>query len=122
MRRLCASVAATMPISGMSTLRPDKGARQLPPSREETFQASFEDVQAHARQHPARSQGAPTSVPGRRRRRGQLAVGGDPAAEGDVVQGVLLLVALLPRRRPDDEDGEQLLFVDGATRLTGRTL
>ena len=37
----------------------------------------------------------------------------------DPVQGVLLLVALLPRRRPDDEDREQMLFVDGATRLAG---
>ena len=37
------------------------------------------------------------------------------------VQGVLL-VALLPRKRPDDEDREQLLCVDGATRLTGRNL
>ena len=34
-------------------------------------------------------------------------------------RGVLLLVALLLRRRPDIEDWEQLLFVDGATRLTG---
>ena len=37
----------------------------------------------------------------------------------DPVQGMLLLVALLPRRPPDDEDREQLLFVDGVTRLTG---
>ena len=34
-------------------------------------------------------------------------------------EGMLLLVALLPRRRPDDEDWEQLLCVDGTTRLAG---
>ena len=33
------------------------------------------------------------------------------------MQGVLFLVAILPRRRPEDEDREQLLFVDGATRF-----
>ena len=42
-------------------LGPDKGARQIPASREETFQA--------------RSHGASTWVPVRRRWRGQLAVG-----------------------------------------------
>ena len=31
-------------------------------------------------------------------------------------KGVLLLVALLPRWRPDDEDQKQPLFVDGTTR------
>ena len=35
------------------------------------------------------------------------------------VQGVLLLVTLLPRSRPDDEDREQLLCGDGATHLMG---
>ena len=35
------------------------------------------------------------------------------------VQGVLLLIA---RWRPDDEDRKQLLFVDGTTRPTRRTL
>ena len=44
--------------------------------------------------------------------------GGYPA-EGDVFLFRDAPVALLPRRRPDDEDREQLLFVDGATRLTG---
>ena len=39
MCRLCASVAATMQDGD---LRRDKGARQLPASREESFEASFE--------------------------------------------------------------------------------
>ena len=73
-------------------LGPDKGARQLPASREETFQASFE-VNSLS-DAPRRPSGRGRRVP---------------------VQGVLLLVALLPRRRPDDEDREQLLCVDGAT-------
>ena len=50
---------------------------------------------------------SPTDAPRRR-----------PSGGRVPVQGVLLLVALLPRWRPD-EDQEQLLPVDGATRLTG---
>ena len=34
------------------------------------------------------------------------------------IEGVLLLIALLARWRPDDEDRKQLLFVDGTTRPT----
>ena len=110
-------------------LRPDEGARQLPVSREETFQASFEvgvrtpravrgSTRRGRREHQRRFQvvvvaegnslsDAPRRRPGGRWRRVP-------------VQGVLLLVALLPRKRPDDEDREQLLCVDGATRHTGR--
>ena len=108
-------------------LRPDKGARQLPASREETFQASFEvgmrtpgpvrgSTRRGRREHQRRFQvvvGAANSLSDALRRR----QGG--RGRRVPVQGVLLLVALLPRRRPDDEDREQLLFVDGATRLTG---
>ena len=56
-------------------LQGDKGACQLPASHEKTFQARYEDAQARPRQHAARSQQAPTSVPGRRRWRGELAAG-----------------------------------------------
>ena len=84
MCRLCASVAVTMPISGMST-----SGRTRVPANSLTFQASFE-VNSLSNALFRRPSGLP-------------------------VQGVLLLVALLPRRRPDDEDREQLLCVDGAT-------
>ena len=106
-------------------LRPDKGARQLPGSREETFQASFEvgmrtpgpvpcSTRRGRREHQRRSQvvvvvceaNSLSDAPGGRGRRVP-------------VQGVLFLVALLPRRRPDDENLEQLLLAGGATRLTG---
>ena len=89
-------------------LRPGKGACQLPASREETFQASspgpgrYEDAVGEVNS----LSDAPRRRPGGRGRRVP-------------VQGVLLLVALLPRRRPNNEDRGQLLFVDGATRLTG---
>ena len=108
-------------------LRPDKGARQLPASREETFQASFDvgmrtlgpvrgSTRRGRREHQRLFQvvvvGEVNSLSDAWRRR--------PGGRGRPVpaQGVLLLGALLPRRRPDDEDRGQLLFVDGATRLT----
>ena len=78
-------------------LRSDKGARQLPASREENgpseLRGRYEDARAHPRQHLARSQGAPTSVPGRPRWRGQLAVGRseEETRRPSPVQGVLLL-------------------------------
>ena len=34
-----------------------------------------------------------------------------------LIEGMWLQVALFPRWRPDDEDWEQLIFVDGITRL-----
>ena len=98
-------------------LKPDKGARQLLASREETFQASFEVCM--------RTPGLVRGSTGRGRRehqRGfQVVVVGEVNSLSDAprrrprgvrgpVQSVLLLVALLPRRRPDDEDREQLLF------------
>ena len=85
-----------MPISKMST----SGRKRVPanslPRVKRTFQASSE----------VDCRGAPRRRPGGRGRRVP-------------VQGVLLLVALLPRRRPDDEERDRLLSVGGATRLTG---
>ena len=112
-------------------LRPDKGARQLPASCAETFQAIFEA----AMRTPGPVRGSTRRCRREHQRRFQVVVVGDDNSLSDAprrrpesrgrrvpVQGVLLLVALLPRRRPDDEDREELLFcgffVDGATRLT----
>ena len=106
-------------------LRPDEGARQLPASREETFQASFEV----GMRTPGHVRGSTRRCRREHQRRFQVVVGETnslsdaprrPRGRGRrvPVQGVLLLVALLPRRRPDDKDPEELLFVDGATRFT----
>ena len=121
MCRLSPSLAATIPISRMST------SRRIRVSAE-GFQASFKvgmgklgvrgSTWRGRREHQRRFQvvvvgevnslsHAPRRKPGDRGRRVP-------------VEGVLLLVALPPRRRPDDEDQEQLLFVDGTTRLAGR--
>ena len=69
-------------------------------------------------QHPARSQGAPTSV-------GEvnsssvetLRPRATCSRSGRVAPGLLLLIALLAPWRPDDEDIERLPLADGATRL-----
>ena len=100
-------------------LRPDEGARQLPASREETFQANSE-VGVRT---PGPVRGSTRRGRREHQRWFQVVVVGEVNSQGRgrriPVQGMLLLVALLPRRRPDDEDREQLLFVDGVTRLTG---
>ena len=107
-------------------LQPDKGARQLPASREETFQANFEV----GTRTPGPVRGSTRRGRREHQRRFQVVVVGEVNSLSDTprrprgrgrrvpVQGVLLLVALLPRRRQDDEEREQLLFVDGAIRLT----
>ena len=107
-------------------LGPDKGARQLPASREETFQASFEV----GMRTPGPVHGSTRRGRREHQRPFQVVVVGEVNSLSDAprrrqggggrrvpVQGVLLLIALLPRRRQDDEDREQLLCVVGATRL-----
>ena len=100
-------------------LRPEKGARQLPASREETFQASFEV----GTRTPRPVRGSARRGRGEHQRRFQVVANESdtlrrtPGGRGRRVPVlcVLLLVALLSRRRPDDEDREQLLLADGAT-------
>ena len=84
MCRLCALVADDAHLQDFDLL-PDNGARQLPASREETFQASFEVGMRTIRGAVAGS----TNVGSRssslaRSTRCQTLRGGDPAAEGDV--------------------------------------
>ena len=113
---------ATMPISMISTSGQIKGVRRnsLPRVKRRSKRASMSvrgSTWRGRRQHPRRFQvvvvGEANSLSDAPRRR--------PGGRGRCVpvQGVLLLAALLPRRRPDDEDREQLLLVDGATRLAG---
>ena len=73
MCHLCALAAAMIPNSRMST----SGRIRVPRRKRRSKRASgrYEDARARPRQHPARSRGAPTSVPGRRRWRGEIAVG-----------------------------------------------
>ena len=131
MCRLCASVAATMPISRTSTSgRIRVPANSLPRVKRRSkraWKSLFEDARPLVRGSTRRGRrehqrwfqvvvvGEVNSLSDAPRRR--------PGGRGrrDPVQGMLLLVALLPRKRPDDEDREQLLFVDGATRPTRRT-
>ena len=97
----------------------DKGAHQLPASREETFQVSFEA----AMRTPGPVRGSTRRGRREHQRRFQVVVGevNSPGGGHVPVQGVLLLVALLPRRRPDDEESNCFLWM-GQPDSLGRTL
>ena len=109
-------------------LRADTGACQLPASHEETFQASLEV----GTRTPGLVRGSTRRGRREHQRRFQVVVVGEVDSPSDAprrrpcgrgrrfpIEGMLLLVALLPLRRPDDEDQERLPLADGATRLTG---
>ena len=107
-------------------LRPGKGARQLPASREETFQASFE-VGVRT---PGSFAAAPGAVAGStnvgsrssslaRSTRCRTLRERDPAADVFPFRACCSWLRILRKGAQTTRTGSNCFFVDGATRLTG---
>ena len=119
------------PISRVST----SGRMRVPANSlsrvKRRFHASFEvgmrTPGARPRQHPARPQGAPTSVPGRRRCRGQLAVGRSEEETRRPMatcsrSGRVAWLRFLRGGAQTTRTGSNCFLWMGATRHTGRNL